>query len=456
MSETSSDTNYTNKRLKTSSSETTRHDDDEDQNWVNNLPEPFVRFLRENDISIEIYQTHENLPRYARIVQYHPDHYTKEYAQKIVKGLRDQMKCGVELVQSFPSFLKLDHNCGPLSQSQVYLDCNVLGMSLSSAIPVYALDIQPNDHILDLCSAPGTKMLLMCESLIKAWREQSPLPYKEPKSHLDCADEYGNGTVTAVEIEKHRAESCRSRIKKANFVVSSRVRLYNTDGTRFNVPPPNKDWWDVKAMRRWKEEGRELSKDKDTKRLPGSKAINSFVKSTNISQLPWYSPKPLRSEFSLGNNGLYDKVIVDAECTHDASLPHIKKYKDWGWDKLATQVVNPDRIKEICNLQIRLLENGWRLLAPGGIIVYSTCTFAAAQNEQIVWWFLKRHPKEAVLEPIPCVENIPYMMPKLPPGIDPDDASGVLGKLKHCVRLDPRVSDTKGMFVARIRKVSTD
>lgn len=32
-------------------------------------------------------------------------------------------------------------------------------MDLSSGIAVYALDVQPGDHVLDICCAPGKKYL---------------------------------------------------------------------------------------------------------------------------------------------------------------------------------------------------------------------------------------------------------------------------------------------------------
>ena len=38
------------------------------------------------------------------------------------------------------------------------------------------------------------------------------------------------------------------------------------------------------------------------------------------------------------NNSLYDRVLVDAQCTHDGSVKHIIKYRDlWGWDALKEQ-----------------------------------------------------------------------------------------------------------------------
>ena len=42
--------------------------------------------------------------------------------------------------------------------------------------------------------------------------------------------------------------------------------------------------------------------------------------------------------------------------------------------------------------QAEILDNGAKLLAPGGRLVYSTCTFAPEENELTVKAFLERHP----------------------------------------------------------------
>ena len=48
------------------------------------------------------------------------------------------------------------------------------------------------------------------------------------------------------------------------------------------------------------------------------------------------------------------------------------------------------------SLQRRLLANGYRLLANNGVLVYSTCSQLAAQNEDIIEWLLLQH-KDAAL-----------------------------------------------------------
>lgn len=73
---------------------------------------------------------------------------------------------------------------------------------------------------------------------------------------------------------------------------------------------------------------------------------------------------------------LFDRVLVDAECTHDGSIKHLMKYATtWGWDTFERRVLDHDRLSTLRDLQERLLLNGFEHLKPGGRLVYSTCRY---------------------------------------------------------------------------------
>lgn len=91
---------------------------------------------------------------------------------------------------------------------------------------------------------------------------------------------------------------------------------------------------------------------------------------------------------------LYDRVLVDAECTHDGSLKHIVKFHDWGWDTFAARVLKG--MHTLPAVQLAVLTNGFRLLAPGGTLVYSTCSLTRAQNEDVVTAFIAATPTAKV------------------------------------------------------------
>ena len=58
------------------------------------------------------------------------------------------------------------------------------------------------------------------------------------------------------------------------------------------------------------------------------------------------------------------------------------------------------KIKEMSHKQKGLLLNASRLLRPGGILVYATCTFAPEENEEVVDWFLRKTDGRFELVPI--------------------------------------------------------
>lgn len=111
------------------------------------------------------------------------------------------------------------------------------------------------------------------------------------------------------------------------------------------------------------------------------------------------SPSSAQSQGST----LYDRVLVDAECSHDGSVRHLRKTRP---DLLPT-LFNPMRCQELVRLQKALLEHGFRLLKPGGLLVYSTCSLTRSQNEGVVQWFLNREPA-AVVEPSGFARELRY------------------------------------------------
>eukprot|EP00455_Lapot_gusevi_P020768 TRINITY_DN21959_c0_g1_i2.p1 TRINITY_DN21959_c0_g1~~TRINITY_DN21959_c0_g1_i2.p1 ORF type:complete len:200 (-),score=33.11 TRINITY_DN21959_c0_g1_i2:6-605(-) len=135
---------------------------------------------------------------------------------------------------------------------------------------------------------------------------------------------------------------------------------------------------------------------------------------------------------------LYDKVLVDAECTHDGSIKHIIKYQKWGWDTFQARFLNPNRLQALEQLQRGLLLNGFRLLKPGGTLVYATCSFCRSQNEDVVCWLLENHANAKL-----CAVAPEEQIGEASPGLVP-----------HTLRYDPIRSQTSALFIAKITKLS--
>ncbi|KAA9004061.1 16S rRNA (cytosine(967)-C(5))-methyltransferase RsmB [Paenibacillus spiritus] len=81
--------------------------------------------------------------------------------------------------------------------------------------------------------------------------------------------------------------------------------------------------------------------------------------------------------------GTFDRILLDAPCS---GLGVIRRKPDLKWTK------TPEDTAAIAELQRGLLDAVCRLLKPGGLLVYSTCTIESSENEEQVRRFLDRHP----------------------------------------------------------------
>lgn len=78
---------------------------------------------------------------------------------------------------------------------------------------------------------------------------------------------------------------------------------------------------------------------------------------------------------------LFDKILLDAPCSGEG-LMNLQNDKDFASWSVA-------HIKRLSQLQKRILTEAWRLLKPGGTLVYSTCTMAPEENEVVINYLLK-------------------------------------------------------------------
>ncbi len=81
---------------------------------------------------------------------------------------------------------------------------------------------------------------------------------------------------------------------------------------------------------------------------------------------------------------LFDRVLVDSECSSDGALRHRSIEKDRQYSAKSTAAWDDTNMIDLVDLQKRLIENGYRLLKRGGIMIYSTCSLSSKQNEQVV------------------------------------------------------------------------
>jgi 16S rRNA (cytosine967-C5)-methyltransferase len=124
----------------------------------------------------------------------------------------------------------------------------------------------------------------------------------------------------------------------------------------------------------------------------------------------------------------YDRILVDAPCS---GLGTLRSHPEIKWNR------GTGDLTRLRDLQRKILTQAASYLKPDGILVYSTCTLTAVENENTVDEFLGRHG-EFVLE-----DAASYL---------PDKAKQLV-RGKYFLAL-PHRHDTDGFFAARLRRVA--
>lgn len=237
-----------------------------------------------------------------RIRSYIPDEYdafVKTLSQPMYRGLRIQThKIDPE---TFFAHAGMRLQKAPFSDQIYYIDRpmghtigHIAGLfylqepSASSAVT--ALDVQPDDTVLDLCAAPGGKS-------------------------TQIADRLTYGFLVSNEISRHRAMTLLSNMERMGVM---------------NMAVTN---------------------------LPPEKLCEKTAEA-------------------------FDKVLVDAPCSGEGMMKKHAEAADWS---LARVLTCADRQKEI-------LKSAYRMLKKDGTMVYSTCTYAKEENEEVIRWFLAQYP----------------------------------------------------------------
>lgn len=86
----------------------------------------------------------------------------------------------------------------------------------------------------------------------------------------------------------------------------------------------------------------------------------------------------------------FDKVMVDAPCSGEGMFRK---------DEAACGEWSLEQVKVCADRQAEILDNAAKILKPGGVMVYSTCTFSVEENEETVRSFLDRHPEYSIEKP---------------------------------------------------------
>jgi len=150
-------------------------------------------------------------------------------------------------------------------------------------------------------------------------------------------------------------------------------------------------------------------------------ALNTMITNRNLLDFP---------------ENQFDVVILDAPCSAEGTMRKSgAMFTNW----------SPTEIPKYSRIQKAMIVKSFDLLSPGGSMVYSTCTFAPEENEEVLDWLLQNR-QDAKIEPI-SVEGM-----KLTEGITEWEKKSYDPRVKLARRVWPHHNDTGGFFMARVGK----
>lgn len=147
------------------------------------------------------------------------------------------------------------------------------------------------------------------------------------------------------------------------------------------------------------------------------------------------TPEKLSEKFP----GYFDKILIDAPCSGEGMFrKNPGMMKDW-------ETYGPKHYSE---LQRSIVPFALRMLKPGGMLLYSTCTFSPEENEGTVRFMLDLDP---ALEIVPISDRYEGFAPGRPELIENGTED-----LKGCVRIWPHKMNGEGHFIALLKKNLTE
>jgi len=126
----------------------------------------------------------------------------------------------------------------------------------------------------------------------------------------------------------------------------------------------------------------------------------------------------------------FDAILLDAPCSGEGTVrKDPDAFKNW----------NLAHIKEISDIQKKLIRSAFMALKPGGELVYSTCALNSSENQGVCEWLLSQYPNNAQ------VVSLSDLF------IGADKALTSEGYL----HIWPQIYNSEGFFVAKFTKLAT-
>ena len=132
----------------------------------------------------------------------------------------------------------------------------------------------------------------------------------------------------------------------------------------------------------------------------------------------------------------FHKILLDAPCSGEGMFRKEEALaRDW----------TPEKSHELSLIQRELLLQAADMLRPGGMLLYSTCTFAPEEDEGAVSYLLENRPDMELVE-LPHKEGFSEGVPAW---------GNNAPVLTRCVRLFPHKMNGEGHFMALFQKAGT-
>jgi 16S rRNA (cytosine1407-C5)-methyltransferase len=147
------------------------------------------------------------------------------------------------------------------------------------------------------------------------------------------------------------------------------------------------------------------------------------------------------ADFCKDKTDVYDRVLADVPCSGEGrfSIYDRNSYGRW----------KPSLVEKLATLQKKLLRSAILSVKPGGIVVYSTCTLNAIENEKNIDWALKQ--TDFKIKIIPVSDKFKT----LPDSIEPImnfRTERYDNRIKSCLRILPS-ENLEGFFICKIQRV---
>jgi 16S rRNA C967 or C1407 C5-methylase (RsmB/RsmF family) len=132
----------------------------------------------------------------------------------------------------------------------------------------------------------------------------------------------------------------------------------------------------------------------------------------------------------------FDAILLDAPCSGEGvMMENPDALKHW----------SESHVKELARQQKEMIVKAYEILASGGVLVYSTCTFAPEENEMVVGYLLEK--TDARLEDV----SLPDIV--LSEGVTEWNKKTLNPELSKCRRVWPhKNAGMGGFFLAKLRK----